>query len=339
MKSYTDVRLADPFLRPYWRHERVLRMLRSVPPERCKRFDDQWIQEYKQFLFFWNKGEGHREKLLYENPGLYFAYSLYDRLAVEPELTLMIEARLLAGASIESIANDCKTIPETIQWYERLFFNVSDFLSHHDWIVKNVLLPASDRFVEQAPHDSDEASQPIIAAGLMRSQLDLPIKFFAYFGGPLVCDVMISGFRRNNHVLNTDNLAEFFNSQFTLQVQRRSAQAAGQFEVNKYNVMELLNTHVRLMELQRSDKSQEVRHNEFEKNVSAMMLEIPWSIGKNGEQLYQGTPVGKYDMGPVELNSEEAILIAAGTNLPVLEHDTGVDVYKREEPEKNASTK
>jgi hypothetical protein len=150
---------------------------------------------------------------------------------------------------------------------------------------------------------------------------------------------MISGFRRNNHVLNSDNLAEFFNSQFTLQVQRRSAQAAGQFEVNKYNVMELLNTHARLMELQKSDKSQEVRHNEFEKNVSAMMLEIPWSVGKNGEQLYQGTPVGKYDMGPVELNSEEAILIAAGTNLPVLEHDAGVDVYKREEPEKNASTK
>lgn len=337
MKSYKDVRLADPFLRPYWRHERVLRMLRSVPPERCKRFDDRWIQEYKKFLFFWNKGEAQRERLLYENPGLYFAYNLYDRLAIEPELTLMIEARLLAGSSVQSIANDCKTIPETIEWYERLFFNVSDFLTHHDWIVKNVLLPASDRFVEQLPPDSAGSTQPAMSSGLMRTQLDLPLKFFAYFGGPLVCDVMISGFRRNNHVLTSDNLSEFFNNQFALQVQRRSAQAAGQFEVNKYNVLELLNTHIRLMELHKSGKSQEVRHNEFEKNVSAMMLEIPWSVGKNGEQLYQGTAVGRYDKGPVELNSEEAILIAAGTNLPVLEHDEGIDVYKRGETDTHAT--
>lgn len=333
MKIYQDVRLADPFLKPYWRHERVVRMLRTTPPERCKHYDDPWVQGYRKFLFTWRRGESHREQLRYENPGLFYAYSLYDRMVIEPDIALMVEARLLAGISAESIANDCKTMPETIQWYERLFFNVSDFLTHHDWMMKNVLLPASDRFAPAGPEedDDDDAAEVKPSYAIVRPHLDMTLKFFAYFGGPLICDVLISGFRRDRHVRKAEDISDYFNDQFLLQLQRRSAQTIGQFEINKYNVMELFATHTKLIELTRSSKSQEVRHTEFEKNVNAMLTEFPWNVGGASKQLYRDSPIGKYDDSAVELDSEEVILTGAGKEPDSLRSILGVDVFSRKE--------
>ena len=269
MRIYRDVKLADPFLRPNWRHERVVKMLDSVPPERVKRTDDKWIAGYKKFLQQWNKSEDNRDKLLYEDPGLYFAYVMFDRMFTEPELRLMIEARLLSGLTYEDIADECKTIPETIQWYERLFFNVIEFLPNHDWIMKHVLLPSSDRFVQDYSTDDDDEAAFMAKPSneVVRPHLDMTLKFFAYYGGPLVCDMMISGFRRDKRVTSQEDLPEYFHEQFMSQVTRRSAQSAGQFEINKYNVMELFATHTRIIEIQRSAESAEDRHNEFEKHV------------------------------------------------------------------------
>ena len=336
MKGYRDIRLADPFLRPYWRHERVVRMLGSVPPARCRRYDDIWIQEYKKFLFAWRRGVEHRERLLYENPGLYYAYNLYDRMHIEPDMALMIEARLLAGSTPEMIANECKTIPETIEWYERLFFNVLDFLPHHDWILKNVLLPASDRFVDPPIDAVTSLRNP---TEIVRPYLDMTLKFFAYFGGPLVCDIMISGFRRNNQVQNPEDLTDYFNDHFASQLQRRSAQAAGQFEINKYNIMELFTTHTRLIEVQRSGKSPENRHNDFETNINEMLTAIPWTAGKASKTLYEGSMIGLYDDSAIELDSEETILTGVGMELESAREAKATRVYSQGEPQRDAKSK
>jgi len=337
LKVYKDVRLADPFLRPYWRHERVVRMLGSVPPARCRRYDDIWIQEYKKFLFAWRRGTEHRERLLYENPGLYYAYNLYDRMHIEPDMALMIEARLLAGSTPEMIANECKTIPQTIEWYERLFFNVSDFLPHHDWILKNVLLPASDRFVDHTPDLGGTVLKN--TTEIVRPHLDMTLKFFAYFGGPLVCDIMISGFRRNNQVQNPDDLTDYFNEHFASQLQRRSAQAAGQFEINKYNVMELFVTHTRLIEVQKAGKSQENRHSDIEKTVGEMLTALPWTVGKTGQTMYNGSLIGLYDDSAIELDSEETVLIGAGIEQESAKEAKAVQVYNWGEPQRDAKSK
>jgi len=330
LKIFSDVRLADPFLKPYWRHERVVRMLRTAPPERCKHYDDPWVQGYRKFLFTWRRGESYREQLRYDNPGLFYAYSLYDRMALEPDSALMIEARLLAGISAESIADDCKTMPETIQWYERLFFNVSDFLSHHDWMMKNVLLPASDRFAPAETEEDDTVkAKPSLA--IVRPHLDMTLKFFSYFGGPLICDVLISGFRRDRHVRKAEDISDYFNEQFLLQLQRRSAQAIGQFEINKYNVMELFATHTKLIEVVRSSKSQEVRHTEFDQAVKAMLTEIPWNAGRASKQLYQDSLIGKYDDSAIELDSEEVLLTGTGKAPDSVRGILGVDVFSRRE--------
>jgi hypothetical protein len=336
LKVYKDVRLANPFLRPYWRHERVMSMLASVPPERTKRYDDKYVQGYKKFLFQWNKSENNRDRLMHENPGLFFAYLLHDRTHIEPELRLMIEARLLAGADYDKIAHEAKTIPETVEWYERLFFNVSPFLTHHDWIVKHVLLPSSDRFVEDSTEEEDdEEFAPRPSIEVVRPHLDMTLKFFAYFGGPLICDVMISGFRRDKRITSYEEIPDYFNDQFASQIMRRSAQASGQFEINKYNVMELFTTHSRLIEIQRSIEGQDERHNEFEKHINAMLSELPWTAGLEGAKLFDKSPIGMHDEGAAELNEEELMIYGSGRTPDSVEGVAELTIASRREPEKN----
>lgn len=338
---YRNIRIADPFLKPYWRHERVIRMLASVPPERCKRHDDKWVQTYKKFLFLWNKSEANRDKLMYENPGLYFAFLLHDRMYVEPETRLMIEARILAGYTSEEIARECKTIPETIEWYEKLFFNVKDFLVHHDWILKHVLLPASDRFVSDEEEDDDDKEEfkPRTVAEIVKPHFDMTLKFFAYYGGPIVCDLMISGFRRDRKVITHDDLPDYFHDQFMTQIMKRSAEASGRFEVNKYNVMELFNTHSRIIEIQKSTGQQENKYNEIEKHVNSMMSEFMWTVGNTGKQLYDGTLIGQADELAAEVDSDELLKIGAGEGKTIVDSITDLNITGRKEPGKNAKSK
>jgi hypothetical protein len=315
-------------------------MLSSVPPERTKRYDDEYVQGYKKFLFQWNKSENNRDRLMYDNPGLFFAYLLHDRIHLEPELRLMIEARLLAGVDHATIAHEAKTIPETVEWYEKLFFNVTPFLTHHDWIVKHVLLPSSDRFVGEEPSEDedDEEFAPRPSSEVVRPHLDMTLKFFAYFGGPLICDVMISGFRRDKKITSYDEIPDYFNEQFASQIMRRSAQASGQFEINKYNVMELFATHSRLIEIQRSIEGQEDRHNEFEKHIDAMLSELPWTAGLDGTTQFEHSPIGRFDEGAAELNEEELMLFGSGKKPDSIEGVAELTISSRKEPENHAKS-
>lgn len=346
MKISMDVYQGDPFQKPYWRHERVLRLRQSVPPQRCTRHDDKWIQGYKTFLVDWDKGSAVRDRALHSNPGLYYAHTINEMRALEPEVALMIEARLLAGMSFEEIAENAKTFPETIDWYEKLFFNVSNKLRHHDWIIKSILLPAYDQYVENEEEvkigRGKKAKTALrIVREIARPHLDMTLKFFAYFGGPLVCDIMISGFRRHQHVRNPEDLADYFNQQFSMQIQRRSMQASMVFEINKYNVMELFATHSRLIEIHRSGKGADDRKTEFEKNVNALMAELPWSTGRSGAQLYEDQLIGKYDTSAAEINAEEAVEAGLGRKIKEMDELEGRNIFaeRRRGQESHASIK
>jgi hypothetical protein len=312
--TYTDVRLYDPFLRPDWRFERVLRLISRVPtPGRTTKRDDQHIKAARSFMLRWNRGEEWREALLDDDPGLYYAYSIYDNLHTDPEVKFMLEARLLSNQDVGEIADRLKTMPETVSWYERLFFNVSPFLQHHDWIVKHVLLPSSDRFVEHEDDDDDNnAPAPRGTPLVVRPHLDMTLKFFAYFGGPILCDFMISGFRRGNVIHSGDEISNWLDDQWRVALQRRSAQAAGVFEVNRYNVMELFATHSRIIELQKNVESGDERRSTFARHVSTMLSQLPWTVGRKGAEEYAGSAVGELDEGAAEIDDEELILIGSG---------------------------
>jgi hypothetical protein len=302
-------------------------MLAAWPPERCKRFDDQWIQGYRSYLFTWNKGGSRRTSLLYDNPGLYYAHNMFVNRLNDPEMSLIIEARLLSGMSYEAIAEENKTIPETIQWYEKLFFNVKEFLRHHDWILRNVLVPASDRFVD-VENEQDSDKRPRFE---IKPHFDMTLKFFAYYGGPVLCDFMLSGFKRGVKVERLDDVEPWLDSQWSNQIRRKSAQAAGQFRVNSFNVMELFVVHAKLIEIQQRVDDKQTRHNEFEKHINAMLSEMPWVVGDEGEKLYAETPLGLYDRQAAELDGSEVMTVGAGGKIGTDLKDVDENIFRRTE--------
>jgi len=280
LKLYNDYRLADPFLLPNWRQERVLRIVSSIAPARIKRWDDEWILAYRKFFLSYRRGESAREELMHEQPGLYFAQQIHERTPQNPDMALLLQARLLTGASDEEVAHLLKTIPQTVFWYERLFFNVRDFLDHSDWVVRSVLLPASDRFVATSDEAASDRVDGTMPATPVNPHFDMSLKYFSYFGGAMVCDLMISGFLERRNVMSPKEIVNFFDDYFTHQIRRRSAIASRLFEVNKYNVMELFNTHTRLMEIQANSKDTEERHTQLTTAIKSMLSVASFSVGR-----------------------------------------------------------
>jgi hypothetical protein len=300
----------DPFLRPEWRWERVLKLVDRVPtPGRTTRRDDSYIRAARSFMLRWRSyGPERRDELLYENPGLYYAYKIHDKLGSDPEVRFIVEARLLTGQPYEEIADACNTLPETIDWYEKLFFNVRPMLRHHDWIVKNVLLPSADRY---APHDPDE-DKPFANPAVVQPHLDMTLKFFSYFGGPILCEYMISGFKRGQIVRTQDDIMPFLSEQCMGSLTRRSSQAAMVFKIDRWNVTELFATHLRIQEIQKSAESQEDRRTTIERHIHAMLAELPWTTGEEAEKVYAGSEMIAYDKMAAELRDDELMLINAG---------------------------
>jgi hypothetical protein len=311
-----DPRLADPFLTPNWRYQRVIKMISQTPmPKRTTRRDDRYIKEARSFLLRWRKGNDERERLREEQPELFHAWSLFDRIPQDPEFSLTLEARLLADQPVDEIAQAIKILPETVDWYERLFFNVKPFLDNHDWILKHVLLPATDRM---AALDADAGDNMFKTPVIIRPHLDMTLKFFSYYGGPLICEYMMAGFKRGLKCHTQDEIGKWLNEGFMLQIQRRSAEAAPRFEVNRYNVMELFITHMQIIQVQHSLEGQEERHSTVEKHIHGMLKEIPWTVGRDARELFAGTVIGETDEMAAELNAEELMLIGAGQYVPAL---------------------
>ena len=251
----------------------------------------------------------------------------------------MIEARLLANQSFVEIADAVNSDPDVVEWYEALFFNVAPFLRCHDWIMNHVLTPAFDRFAESKDDEEEDDIRRFVTPPVIKPHYDMTLKFFAYFGGPMLVEFMISGFKRGVVCHSQDEIGSYLDGVFNDGFRRRSAQSVGVFEVNKYNVMEVFATHLRIMELARGIEGQDERHSLFEKHVNAMLTEIPWVVGSHAKQLFEGTSVGRYDEMAAELRDEELLLVSAGEKPLTIEEVPGLSMPVGKEVDAHANAK
>jgi len=335
--SNADPRVYDPYRRPDWRFERVLQLADRQPvPGRCTKRDDDAIRDMKSFLLRWrNRSASGRDELLHENPGLYYAYRLHENEADDHELEFMIQSRLLSGQSSEDIANALGTLPEAVTWYETIFFNVIDRLENHDWIVKHVLLPAADRNIIQAQPGDDGTHQPARFTIVAKPFLDWSLKWFSYFGGPVVCEWMIGGFKQGRKVTRQEDINSFVDEHWSNTIRRRSAQAAGIFEVNKYNVMELFHTHAQIMTLERSTDTAENKTTDLEHHINHFLGGLPWAVGAAGKKQLADLGVGEFDESSAELRADELMLVAASDDTGDFSHLKDLELPHPEGKEEN----
>jgi hypothetical protein len=317
-RSYAEFQRYNFFCPPDWRWDRVLRLCARCPrPGRCTRRDDDYIRKARAFYLRWaeQETEQSREQLGMEEPALYRAFELYERTPEEPEGALFLQARLLARQPYAQIADALATAPATVEWYEALFFNVADRLQNTDWITMHVLLPAVMRN-RPVPVDADEGRpMPFCDSVVARPFLDGSLKFFAYFGGPQVVDVMIAGFQAGKPLRSREDMAAWFDDHWALTIKRRSAQAALQVEVTQSNVMGLFATHAKMMKLVRSQGAADQQCTTTERHIQAMLDELAGVVGPEGIAAYANAGSGRFDKLAAKLTEEEFLKLVSGATL------------------------
>lgn len=311
----------SPFLRPEWRYERVLTLVDGVDgPRRCRRHDDDWIRRYRGFLLKWRSLPlDQRDELVVEDPGIYHAQLLRNAATSDPDTLFILEARLLSGQRPDEIAFELHALTEAVEAYAALWFDVQPRLDRRDWIFRQVLLPAFERQRAQLQEGDDDADDDALffaAPAVIKPFLDASLKYFAYFGGPLLCDFLLAGFRRGVRVSREDEIGSFLDDDFIATIRRRSAAAARAFDVDKMGVYELFNVHARLMEMQQRADTGEESRNYLERNLDEVLRDLPFVTGDEASRAYANTRVGDLDREAAELRADELLLAATGAAVP-----------------------
>lgn len=313
LRTQADLRRFDPYCPPDWRHERVTRMIDAYPPGRCTVRDDAYVRTARRFFLRWRAAAGDEDAqfaLAREEPGCYFAHLIREKATEDADDAVLLESRLLAGQAPEEIAAEMGTLPEAVVWYGKLYFDVTERLGQHDWVYRHVLLPAARRALGTGvtPAPRVKGVTPV----LVRAHLDYTVRFFAYFLGPVAIEQVLSGFSRGQRARSPEDLSDLLSGRFKTLLKARTAQAAGSFEVTKYDVTELFALHVRLLEIERVSREDGAGPSVYEKNIATMLGEFPWAAGAGGRDRLAGTALGLYDAGHAELRDEEMLLAAAG---------------------------
>lgn len=307
----------SPLRDPSWRQKRVLKLVehqpRPIGPDKLR--DDDFVRTYRKFLLRWRKGSDRlRNKLFREDPGLFYAH----RLKHHPDLDwrAILEARILARETDESIAVLLGTIPSMVDWYEKLFFNVRDRLHSRDYIVKTLM---GKQLSYTGTYDGEIDDQ----------QRHFAYKLFGYFGGPLVLDVIIAGFQIGPFPTKQDKVQDWLDNAYQAAVRQRASVAIHTFNFNKFTMMQLLELHMRIIEVTKQSELAGGAYTDYHKNIEALLDQIEMKVGSEAET---GRPqeLLDYEETAVEPRADEMMQLAEG-HVPqkLLERRD----FKRPEPE------
>ena len=314
------------FRRPDWRYDRVIRMVQREPrPGRCTRHDDEWVRGFRNFIVrFQNAEAQNNDAAVYDmkhaEPGLYFAYMLYRESFNDAVTTFMLKARILARKTDIEIASDMATMPDTINWYEKLFFNIRDRIGSQDWIVKYVLYPSiAEAEAVNAGQTAQEGEYNRSNRYITQPLWDPRILWFAYFFGPASVDFWLTGFRRDAMPNSQEELGDSLEAFVREGLGRQVGMASHAMEVNKYNIGELLSIYGQFVSIAKSDVNEEQKQTMLQKSVDALLTDMPWAIGNKGVESVKGSAVEAYDDSPVELRTDQLLKLSSGEGIPEYE--------------------
>lgn len=236
--------MSRPFERfrlPQWRWSRVLEMCQTYPPARALPSDDEFIRQAKQFWILYRVDHLNpvaRLRLANQHPDLLAAVELgvfadapWD--ATKDVACDMIRAQILAAQSVKEIEMSTGLSPETIRWYERLFFDVRDRLEYPVWVMSHVLLPAADRENLRRKYRSYQSSA--VCSGFV-------LQMLAYYAGKQVFDTMLGPARMKG---SRQTLPMFL---ATL-VNQKAVRGVMTGSVSRYNIDAILGAAIKLQEI------------------------------------------------------------------------------------------
>ena len=295
---------ANPFRAPDWRWARARLLLQAKKNSRGNS-DDACTKTVKRYLTMKSKCKEELDFMELENkfPGLFWAEQIYANQSRDTRWA--VEARLLAGEGMESIADKVSTTSETILWYERVFFNVLPHLKKADYIACVVMGRS-------------------IHAGLHERDYDLLWKMFGYAYGPVFLDTVIMPFIGPNHVTSTDQVDATWEDLYASTLSKKAAISVMTVPTayNQCNIMQLYNE---LKRLERDTGGGPVAVASISNNVYAALAQLPFHAGtKEQKTAVDGRPMldipalPYYDDQSAELRANELVDVALGRDNPEL---------------------
>jgi hypothetical protein len=302
----------DPYRSPRWRYDRAAYLAKTRGANRTYDYsrDDEWVAATFKFLKQWKSltrnnqqatNEMRVSRLYPKWPGLYLAHQLFQANTGDPT-RYEVEARILARQTNEEIAQRVSVHPDAIEWYEAVFFNVRDRLDNEGYIGRQVIGPA-------------------VAHGLRNISLDFSAKYWGYYGGPYILDLILSDYDPATPKPKIgQDLNSFLDNYWNKAVRVRSANTVGAFDINQFNVLQLFELHANLVNQARAAaESAGGAQTPYEEVMSGIMNSVQWSVGRKRQEALENSPLKAYTGKSVELRVDQMLEVAAG-GTPNLEH-------------------
>jgi hypothetical protein len=183
-RAYEIVSPDDPMRPITWRYDR-LRYLLNQPPDQqvlLDDVDDLGIRHAYLFLQRWAACHTPEERYLirHQYPGLTEAVQLYKYQEVQK--TGLMEGYILADCNVGSIADKFSLLPDAVNWYEQLFFDVRTRLSNTMFVELSAIQSLYD--TRRQAYKRKKVEHHLAAA----------YKAFGYHGGIVALELISTGF-------------------------------------------------------------------------------------------------------------------------------------------------
>lgn len=307
----------DPTRKPTWRYDKVQRSLDAQEPLHPTR-DDVHTQELRRYYQTKRQLQARiadqdkvDDALAARYQDLWAAEKIW-RGGDNARERYHLESNILARRTPAEIADRVSTSPEAIICYEKVFFNVVDRLKARDYISSQVL-------------------GPTFMSGLSSRSMAITFKYFAYFAGPHVLDLIADGFTDEiASPMEPSELSQWIDRQFRSRIRTNAMVGITFFEPTSYNIRTLLEGFQGLLSLSHKEMSQTGDDNVINRAIQGFIAQAPAPKGDDADKL-PSRPGPSYGGGAVEPRVGELELIALGKPVPRLEYygDTWDDPKKR----------
>ncbi len=282
----------NPLRSPSWRADYVRRVVDAG--KRCGIAEDQFVRAYKTFILKMRRAANVEDQLdiFPKYADLYYAH-LYQHNP-DPEWRWLLQACLISGQSNSEIAEYMAMSPGTVEWYEAIFFNVRERLRSRGYIVKCILSKINDRVNDPAWSFTAENKR-------------LCYLIFAYYGGPLMLDVITSGFAPAPPPEKLEDTDAWLDLTVQRLIRSNALQAAQTLQINRYNVVSLLELHTKVMEITKS----EAPLGDIEQHLQQILSSVPFQMMHKAKENLKGEVINYIDTA-VEPRADETVALSVG---------------------------
>lgn len=287
---------ANPFRPVDWRYQRAKWLVQQKKRTRGES-DDSFTKTARRYVSMKAKCKEDCDFIELEHtfPGLFWAEQIYSNKVRETRWA--IEARLLANEKLDNIADKVSTTPETVLWYERVFFNVLPHLRKLDYIAC-VAIGGS------------------IHAGLHEREYDILWKLLGYAYGPIMLDSVIMPLTGSIHIDSADQVEATWEDVYLNNLTKKAGISAMTVPTayNQCNIMQLYND---IKRIEKEAGGGSLAFSSISSNVYATLSQLPFFSGDtkiDGRPAMTSPALPFYDAQGAELRANELVNVALGND-------------------------